>query len=115
MKFDRVTDGLYEYLAALPDNIGTGDYTFTYQMPVEVDQPGEYYYDSYLAEVLDNEMVGNSCISFRRFTIDDPTSIEDVKSENGAGPVFDLQGRLLSGKPTRRGLYIQGNKKIFVR
>ena len=115
VKFDRVTDGLYEYLAALPDNIGTGDYTFTYQMPVEVGQPGEYYYDSYLAEVLDNEMVGNSCISFRRFTIDDPTSIEDVKSEDGADPVFDLQGRLLSGKPTRRGLYIQGNKKIFVR
>lgn len=115
VKFDRVTDGLYEYLAALPDNIGTGDYTFTYQMPVEVGQPGEYYYDSYLAEVLDNELVSYCCAKTHRFTIDDPTSIEDLKSENGTGPVFDLQGRLLSGKPTRRGLYIQGNKKIFVR
>ncbi len=115
VKFDRVTDGLYEYLAALPDNIGTGDYTFTYQMPVEVGQPGEYYYDSYLAEVLNNDLVSNSCAKVHSFTIDDPTSIEDVKSEDGAGPVFDLQGRLLSGKPTRRGLYIQGNKKIFVR
>jgi hypothetical protein len=115
VKFDRVTDGLYEYLAALPDNIGTGDYTFTYQMPVEVDQPGDYYYDSYLAEVLNNELVSYCCAKVHRFTIDDPTSIEDVKSEDAAGPVFDLQGRLLSGKPTRRGLYIQGNKKIFVR
>ena len=115
VKFDRVTDGLYEYLAALPDNIGTGDYTFTYQMPVEVDQPGDYYYDSYLAEVLNNELVSYCCAKVHRFTIDDPTSIEDVKSEDAAGPVFDLQGRLLNGKPTRRGLYIQGNKKIFVR
>lgn len=115
VKFDRVTDGLYEYLAALPDNIGTGDYTFTYQMPVEVDQPGEYYYDSYLAEVLNNDLVSYCCAKVHRFTIDDPTSIEDVKSEDAAGPVFDLQGRLLNGKPTRRGLYIQGNKKIFVR
>ncbi|UKK68881.1 C10 family peptidase [Prevotella communis] len=115
VKFDKVTDGLYEYLAALPDNIGTGDYTFTYQMPVEVDQPGDYYYDSYLAEVLNNELVSYCCAKVHRFTIDDPTSIEDVKSEDAAGPVFDLQGRLLSGKPTRRGLYIQGNKKIFVR
>ena len=115
VKFDRVTDGLYEYLAALPDNIGTGDYTFTYQMPVEVDQPGDYYYDSYLAEVLNNDLVSYCCAKVHSFTIDDPTSIEDVKSEDGAGPVFDLQGRPLSGKPTRRGLYIQGNKKIFVR
>ena len=115
VKFDKVTDGLYEYLAALPDNIGTGDYTFTYQMPVEVDQPGDYYYDSYLAEVLNNDLVSYCCAKVHRFTIDDPTSIEDVKSEDAAGPVFDLQGRPLSGKPTRRGLYIQGNKKIYVR
>jgi len=115
VKFDKVTDGLYEYLAALPDNIGTGDYTFTYQMPVEVDQPGDYYYDSYLAEVLNNDLVSYCCAKVHRFTIDDPTSIEDVKSEDAAGPVFDLQGRPLSGKPTQRGLYIQGNKKIFVR
>ena len=115
VKFDKVTDGLYEYLAALPDSIGTGDYTFTYQMPVEVGQPGEYYYDSYIAEVLNDELASYCCAKTHRFTIDDPTSIEDVKSENGAGPVFDLQGRLLNGKPTRRGLYIQGNKKIFVR
>lgn len=33
----------------------------------------------------------------------------------GTGTLYDLQGRPLSGKPTRRGLYIQGNKKIFVR
>lgn len=41
------------------------------------------------------------------------------------GRVFDLQGRPLSGpsdegrlqgkNPTRRGLYIQGNKKVFIR
>jgi hypothetical protein len=106
---------LREYLAALPDNIGTGNYTFTYQMPVDVSKPGEYYFDSYIAEVVNNKLISYCCANTYSFTIDDPTSIEDVKSEDAAGPVFDLQGRLLSGKPTRRGLYIQGNKKIFVR
>ena len=55
------------------------------------------------------------CDNTYSFTVDNPTGIEEVKSEIGTGIVFDLQGRPLSGKPTRHGLYIQGNKKIFVR
>ena len=106
---------LHDYLLALPDNIGTGNYTFTYQMPVDVSKPGEYYFDSYIAEVVNNKLISYCCANTYSFTIDDPTGIEEVKSENGAGTVFDLQGRPHSGKPSRRGLYIQGNKKIFVR
>ena len=43
--------------------------------------------------------------------------IEDgrLKIENEVSAVYDLQGRPLSGKPTRRGLYIHGSKKIFIR
>ena len=106
---------LKKYLAALPDSIGTGNYTFTYQVPVDVSQPGEYQFDSFIAEVVDHELISYCCAKYYSFVVDDLTGIEEVKSENGAGALFDLQGRPLSGKPTRRGLYIQGNKKIFIR
>lgn len=46
------------------------------------------------------------------------TSIEMVNVEGGTlndDSWYTLDGRRLIGKPTRRGLYIQGNKKIFIR
>jgi len=113
-------DGLQEYLAALPDSIGTGNYTFTYQMPVEVGQPGEYYFDSYIGEYVNEERISYCCVNTYSFTIDDITGIqsltaEDVNAKSSNSKWFDLQGRPLSGKPTQRGLYIQGNKKIFIK
>ena len=111
---------LKKYLTALPDSIGTGKYTYTYRMPVNVSKPGEYYLDSYIAEVVDYELISYCCDKVYRFTVDDLTGIKEVKSEEVErekwdGAMFDLQGRPLSGKPTHRGLYIQGNKKIFIR
>ena len=120
VKSVRENTGLKEYLAALPDSIGTGKYTFTYQMPIEVGQPGEYYFDSYLAEIANEELLSYCCPMVYSFTVDDLTGInevksEEVKSEKWAGAVFDLQGRRLNSRPTRSGLYIQGNKKIFIK
>ena len=68
-----------------------------------------------IAEVVNDKVISYCCDNTYSFTVDNPTGIEEVKSEIGTGIVFDLQGRPLSGKPTRHGLYIQGNKKIFVR
>lgn len=118
LKSIRETTGLKEYLAALPDNIGTGTYTFTYQMPVEVGKPGEYYFDSFLAEIVNEEVVSYCCSKTYRFTIDDITGIEDVTTDNGQQTTntwYTIHGVKLSGKPTRSGLYIQGNKKIYIR
>lgn len=111
--------GLKEYLVALPDSIGTGNYTFTYQMPVEVGQPGYYFFDSYIAKLLNGETLNYSCMLKLRFTIDDYTGIDNKQADSPADqsvmPWFDLQGRPLNVKPTRRGLYIQGNRKLFIR
>ena len=120
VKFFRENTGLKEYLTALPDNIGTGNYTFTYQMPVEVGQPGNYYFDSYIGEFVNEERVSYCCVKTYLFNIDDITGIqsltaEDVNSKSSNSKWYDLQGRPLSDKPTHRGLYIQGNKKIFIR
>ena len=51
-------------------------------------------------------------------TVDDNpgTAIADLNADTpAAAPCFDLQGRKLTAKPTRRGLYIQGNKKIYIK
>ncbi len=120
VKSFKENESLKEYLAALPDSIGTGNYTFTYQMPVEVGLPGEYYFDSFISEFVNEERVSYCCPMVYSFTIDDLTGInevksEEVKSEKWAGAVFDLQGRRLNSRPTRSGLYIQGNKKVFIK
>ena len=121
VKSFRENTGLKEYLTALPDSIGTGTYTFTCQMPVDVGLPGEYYFDSYIGEFVNEEPLSYSCVMFYRFTIDDPTAtgIGDAPRLNDKGQMindkwFDLRGRPLTTKPTRKGLYIQGNKKIFI-
>ena len=119
VKLIKENTGLKEYLTALPDSIGSGNYTFTYQMSVEVGQPGEYYFDSYLGEFVDEELVSYCCAEYYNFTIDDNTGIDNKQADSPADqsvkPWFDLQGRPLNIKRTRRGLYIQGNRKLFIR
>ena len=51
---------------------------------------------------------------------DGETSIEEIvngKSSNGKslGAWYDLSGRKLSGKPAQRGIYINNNKKSFIK
>ena len=108
--------GLNEYLAALPDNIGTGNYTFTYQMPVEVGTQGEYYFDSCLAEIANEELVSYSCFTEYDFTIDDPTDIVEIDdSAIDADMWYDLSGRKLEGEPTEKGVYMHQGKKVLVK
>ena len=50
------------------------------------------------------------------FTVTPATAIHDIEADTPASAVYlDLQGHPLNGKPTRHGLYIQGNKKIFIK
>lgn len=117
--------GLKEYLAALPDSIGTGNYTFTYQMPIEVGQPGEYYFDSYLAEIANEEMLSYCCAKVYRFTIDasNTTGIADAPRLNDKGQMtndndnawYDLNGRKLSEKPCHKGIYMNNGRKVVIK
>ena len=50
----------------------------------------------------------------------DPTGIVDVSSQLSDGRSqmedvwYDLSGRKLSGKPTRKGVYINSGKKVVI-
>ena len=109
---------LKEYLAGLPDNIGTGHYTFTYKMPVEISQPGDYFFISYIAEYVNEKMTSFSCTKSYDFTVNDLTGVEEVQGlrfkVQGSDGWYDLQGRLLPGKPTKKGIYIHNGHKISI-
>ena len=125
VKSVKVSTSLKKYLAALPDSIGTGNYTFTYQMPVEVGQPGEYYFDSDIAEVVNHELVSYCCGKSHSFTVDVPTGINEVESEEAegekwAGEWYTLDGRKivnskLSNRRLSKGIYIHNGKKVIVK
>ncbi len=44
------------------------------------------------------------------------TGIEEVKAaEDWNGPVYDLNGRMINGKPAQKGVYIKNGKKVVVK
>ena len=54
------------------------------------------------------------------FGDDDPTNIEEIvssKSSNSHSPDawYDLSGRKLPGKPTAKGIYINGGRKFVIK
>ena len=98
---------LHDYLLALPDSIGSGENTFTYQLPIDLSQPGDYYLDSYISYFVNGERLDYSCVQLQRFTIDDPTGIDEtVNAESDKAKWYDLNGRPLLGKPTSKGVYM---------
>ena len=49
------------------------------------------------------------------YVIDTQTGIATIGVDNSNGAWYNLNGQKLSGKPTTPGIYIHGNKKVFVR
>ena len=45
----------------------------------------------------------------------DVTHINDVERDADEGDWYDMSGRKLNGRPTKKGVYIQNNKKIVIR
>jgi hypothetical protein len=43
------------------------------------------------------------------------TEIGTISLDDEAGEWYSLDGRKLSGKPTKKGLYINGGKKIVIK
>ena len=123
-KIERVilTKELHDYLLALPDSIGTGDYTLTCQIPIDLSQPADYYLDSYLGYYVNGKLMGYFCLQMLDFRVDelpDATGVALMDNgkwimDNEADPWYDLNGRRLSGKPTAKGIYIRKGKKVII-
>ena len=111
-------DEIKDYLRALPDSAGSGEYKFTTEVSLDVEQDGDYYVWSYLNEWLDAEhidyILGVGHVEDFPVTVD-PTFIKGVDGSLGKpdAPFYDLQGRRLQTRPPRKGLYIHNGKKYI--
>ena len=110
-----LTDELRDYLRALPDSAGSGNYKFTVDLPLDVEQDGSYYMRSYLNEWLDDAHSEYiiALLQNNYFTISvEPTSIQ-LPQASPHSATYDLNGRRLNGLPARKRIYISNGKKTI--
>ena len=51
-----------------------------------------------------------------KITVGAPTGINNVTvAEDANAPVYDLNGRMINGKPAQKGIYIQNGKKVVIK
>ena len=117
-------DEIKNYLRALPDNAGSGNYKFTAEVSLDVEQDGEYYVWSYLNEWLDAEHIDyiDGAGHYEEFPVTvDPAAIKGVDGSLGKpdAPFYDLQGRKVMSNflplttPLKKGIYIRQGKKYI--
>ena len=112
-----IHDEIVEYLTMLPDKGGKGDYTFKCRMPIELRKMNVYYMDSYLGEWIDNVLTTSFCdhnyIFIYNYT--DLTSVKPADAQQDDEPYYDLLGRPINGIPQEKGMYIKGNRKVYIK
>lgn len=116
VKYIKLFDEINEYLKELPQKGGNGDYKFTYDVPIELSEDGEYYIDSYLflKTGYDEDDYIFSCSHYYLFRYSNPTGVTPTVIDQADEPYYDLLGRPVEGLPDRKGLYIKGKKKFVV-
>lgn len=114
------TDEVKQYLKALPERGGHGDYKFVRRVPLDLSKGGTYKLQSYMGvwSNIDNSMHDANCIHQSEFHIDEPTGVKSIHDltihdlQFEAGACYDLQGRRVQGVPTRKGIYIRNGRKV---
>lgn len=68
---------------------------------------------------LDGLIAGEAESGAKRYVFDlgedDPTGLQTTDAESADSDWYDLNGRKLAGKPSRRGIYIRNNKTVTVK
>ena len=110
-----IRDEIREYLTLLPEKGGDGDYIFSYRMPIEIRPDCEISMDSYLGEWINNCMTKECCEHDYIFRYTDLTIVKQVDAQQNDEPYYDLLGRPINGVPQEKGLYIKGNRKVYIK
>ena len=105
------------YLRALPDSAGSGNYKFTGEVSLDIEQDGSYFVWSVLVGWQDVERTEEilEVEHYEEFPVTVvPTAIKGIEGslDEPRAPFYDLQGRRLQARLPRKGIYIQRGKKV---
>ena len=114
----RLRQEAVDYLKALPEKGGKGDYKLTTELTLDVPRSGYYNVRSYFVEVLsDDPADGNIIVSashIDRFYFDLETGIVCVvREDNDNSPYVGLNGISTKTRPQRKGIYIHKGRKVI--
>ena len=115
----RLRQEAVDYLKALPEKAGNGNYKLTTDLKLDVPQSGYYTVKSYFVELLkENPSYADiiySVYHYDRFYFDLETGIVSVsRGDNDNGPYVGLNGVVTNNRPQRKGIYIHKGRKVFV-
>ena len=114
----RLRQEAIDYLTALPEKAGSGNYKLTTELTLNVPQSGYYNVMSYFAELLkENPTVDDiiySASHIDRFYFDLETGIVSVSREDDDNsPYVGLNGVVTNSRPQRKGIYIHKGRKVI--
>ena len=114
----RLRQEAVDYLKALPEKGGKGDYKLTTELTLDVPRSGYYNVRSYLIEVLsdnpENVDLILSAPQIDRFYFDLETGIVSVaREDNGNSRYVGLNGVVTNSRPQRKGIYIHKGRKVI--
>ncbi len=109
-----------DYLKALPEKAGSGNYTLTAELTLGIPRSGEYYVASHFIEWLsedhssDKKIVSNNL--YEKFYVDvDETGITNIyRVDKDNKRYVGLNGISTNNRPNRKGIYIHQGRKIIV-
>ncbi len=114
----RLRQEAVDYLKALPEKAGDGNYKLTTELTLDVSKSGYYTVTSYFVDPLkENPTVDDIIYSARqidRFYFDLETGIVSVSREDDDNsPYVGLNGVVTNSRPQRKGIYIHKGRKVI--
>ena len=114
----RLRQEAVDYLRALPEKAGKGDYKLTTDLTLDIPRSGYYTVRSYFVEKLKENPSDDDIIfcvyQIERFYFDLETGIVSVShEENDNAPYVGLNGVVTNSRPQRKGIYIHKGRKVI--
>ena len=114
----RLRQEAIDYLKALPEKAGDGNYKLTTELTLDVPRSGYYTVVSCFVDKLKENATADDIIysvaQEERFYFDLETGIVSVSREDDDnGPYVGLNGVVTNSRPQRKGIYIHKGRKVI--
>jgi hypothetical protein len=114
----KLTDEAIDYLKALPEKAGDGNYTLTAELIVDIPRSGYYFVWSFFNEWLDDGTYIDGGAEQREvfyFELDETGIVSVTRVDKDDSRYVGLNGISTNTRPARKGIYIRNGKKILVK